>query len=75
MTCDLGDLRVEAATAVGAEAAVVLEFDEAGDIARAISPARPVHRDEGWAPTAWDGEYSRYRELGGMRMPAVDEVY
>jgi hypothetical protein len=79
-----GDLRwqerdarcVEVATTVGGESAsVALEFDEAGDIVRASSPARPLHRHEGWTPMAWGGEYSLYRELGGMRMPAVAEVY
>jgi hypothetical protein len=73
---ELDDKRLEVTTQVGDETVgVTLEFDDAGDIARAFSPVRPFRRDETWTPTPWGGEFSSYREIGGMRMPGAAEVY
>jgi Family of unknown function (DUF6544) len=70
------DRWVDVPTTVGGEtASVALEFDELGDVVDASSPARPLNRRQGWTPMPWGGAYSSYRDLGGMRMPTVAEVY
>jgi hypothetical protein len=51
--------------------AVRLDFDAAGDVARASSGMR---RYQG-RPTPWGGEYSDYAVLGGIRIPTAAEVY
>jgi hypothetical protein len=53
---------------------VTFEFDAAGDIVRASSADRLLRLDGRWTARPWSGEFSEYRELGGMRMPAAAEV-
>jgi hypothetical protein len=68
-------LAVEVTTQAGGEAtAVTLEFDAEGEIVRASADARPFGRKGTWTPTPWAGEFSGYREFGGIRMPANAEV-
>jgi hypothetical protein len=72
-TCDACTAEVAAPAEPGAPA-VTFEFDGVGDIIRASSEARPLRQDGVWVPTPWSGDFSDYRELGGMRMPTSAEV-
>jgi hypothetical protein len=67
--------RVEVAAAGPEVAAVTLEFDGAGDVFRASSPARPFHDGDAWKATPWGGEFADYRMFGSMRAPSRAEVY
>lgn len=70
---ELGDRHVEVATQVASQRArVVLEFDAAGDVARASCSARPFQSGETSRP--WQGTFADYRVLGGIRMPTRAEV-
>jgi hypothetical protein len=71
---ELGDRRCAVSIATRPSLEVTFDFDEAGDIVRAASVARPYRRAGGWVPSRWSGVFSDYRELGGMRMPAAAEV-
>jgi hypothetical protein len=53
---------------------VTFEFDEAGDIVRAATPARPFRRAGAYVPIPWSGAFSDFRELDGMRIPTAAEV-
>ena len=55
--------------------AVRLEFDEAGDVRAAGTPARPRDTPSGPVPTPWGGEYADYRTFGGLRIPVRAEVH
>jgi len=46
-------------------------FNAAGDVTRTFCANRP-YRDEG--PRAWEGHFSEYEELGGIRIPTRGEV-
>ncbi len=59
----------------GRRLAVTLEFDAAGDIVGAGCDARPRQVGRKSEPTPWGGEFSDYRVLGGMRIPARAEAY
>jgi hypothetical protein len=72
---ELDDSRVEV-TMPGLEGAgVTLEFDSAGDVVRASSPARPLLDGGTWTPTPWGGEFGDFRTLGPIRMPCRAEVH
>jgi hypothetical protein len=63
------------ATQLGSErVAVKLEFDDAGDIRRAYTDARPYLKGKTVVPTPWGGVFGGYRELGGIRLPTTAEV-
>ena len=67
--------RVEVRAASGDPRAVVeFEFDAAGDIVGTLAPARPRQVGERWVPTPWEGSFSAYRTLGGVRIPTSAEV-
>ena len=67
--------RVTVAARVGARSvSLELEFDDAGDIVRAASAERPYRQGDAWVPMPWAGEFSDYRELGGIRLPTRAEV-
>jgi hypothetical protein len=55
--------------------AVVFDFDASGDIFRCSAAARPRDVDGASVPTAWGGDFSDYRSLGGIRLPTRGEVY
>jgi Family of unknown function (DUF6544) len=66
---------VEVATAVGpARVAVQLEFDAAGDIVSAYSPARPHVEGKTTVPRPWGGVFRDYDVVGGVRIPTHAEV-
>jgi hypothetical protein len=66
---------VEVATSVGpARVAVQLEFDAAGDIVSAFSPARPYVEGKATVPRPWGGEFRDYDVVGGVRIPTHAEV-
>ncbi len=69
-----GPRRLEAGLR-GSAATVAFELDEAGDIVRMSSPARPLRLAGRWVQTPWGGEFAAHGELGGMRMPRRAEVY
>jgi len=50
---------------------VDLFFDDAGDLVRTYTETRP-YGDQGATP--WEGTFSRYRTLGGLRVPTHGEV-
>jgi hypothetical protein len=55
--------------------AVVFDFDASGDVFRATATARPRDVKGASVPTAWGGDFSDYRSLGGIRVPTYAEVY
>ena len=64
---------MEVATPVGSQTArVLLEFDAEGDVARASCSARPFQSGE--TSRRWEGTFTDYRVLGGIRMPTRAEV-
>jgi hypothetical protein len=66
---------VEVATSVGpARVAVELEFDAAGDIVSAFSPARPHPEGKTVVPRPWGGVFRDYGVIGGIRIPTDAEV-
>ena len=66
---------VEVSTQLGLEqVAIKLEFDNAGDIVRAYTEARPYLKAKTVVPTPWGGVFGAYRELGGFRLPTTAEV-
>lgn len=71
---DGGDVEVAIAAGAGRVAARV-EFDAAGDIARASSEARPYRADGVWRPTPWAGDFGAYGVVSGIRLPTRAEVY
>ena len=53
------------------EALVRFEINEAGDIVRATSPARPYDVPGGYAEAPWHYAFSEHRDYGGVRIPAA----
>jgi hypothetical protein len=58
----------------GARVAARLAFDEAGDIVRAHTDARPRLEGKTSVPTPWGGVFGDYELLGGVRIPTRAEV-
>jgi hypothetical protein len=53
---ELDGRRVELSGRAGPDpVAVTVEFDDAGDIVRASTPARGYRRGDAWVPTPWSG--------------------
>jgi hypothetical protein len=71
----LDESRARATIAEGA-ASVSLDFtfDDAGDVARVYSPARPREVKGHYEPTAWAGRSWEYQNRCGMRIPLESEV-
>jgi len=67
--------RVEVVAAGLDATAITLEFDSAGDVIRASSPARMMRDGDVWTATPWGGEFADYRTFGSMRVPGRAEVY
>ena len=65
----------ESGSVASARAAVLMEFDRAGDIVRTSCPDRPRHVGRTWSPTPWGDDFGDYALLGGMRMPTSAEVW
>ena len=66
---------VEVATCVGSRrAAVLLEFDDSGDIVRSRAQAISTRNQKSSIPMPWGGEFSDYEKLGGVRIPTRGEV-
>jgi hypothetical protein len=69
---DSGDSAFEVRSSAGDWQAVVrFEIDEAGDIVRATSPARPYDVPGGYAEAPWHYVFSEHRDFGGVRIPAA----
>ena len=66
---------VEVATSVaGPRLAVLLHFDDAGDVVAASAQDRPRSVGKSSIETPWIGEFSSYGVLGGVRVPTRAEV-
>jgi hypothetical protein len=66
---------VEVATHHGpARPSVITEFDAEGDIVR-TSARRPRLDGKTWVITPWAGEFSDYKQLGGVRLPTSAVAY
>lgn len=59
------------ADAVGRSVVVRFDVDDAGDIVRASSPARPYDVPDGFEDAPWHYDFSDHREFDGVRIPAV----
>jgi hypothetical protein len=64
---DAFELRADAAER---EVVVRFDLDEAGDVVRASSPARPYDVPDGFEDAHWRYDLSAHREFGGVRLPA-----
>jgi hypothetical protein len=70
---ELDERTVEVATSISGErVAVRLIFNEVGEITRTV--AQRPRLEAGNAVTPWIGEYTEYREFGGVRLPTRGEV-
>jgi hypothetical protein len=66
---------LEVATQVGqSRVAVRLGFDEAGDLIRAWTDARPHPEGEIFVPRPWGGVFYDFEVVGGLRIPRCAEV-
>jgi hypothetical protein len=66
---------VQVATLVGRErVAVLLHFDEVGDIVAMSAAARPRTVGKQIVDTPWHGVFGEYREFAGTRLPTTGEV-
>ena len=67
---------VEVATMVGGERiAVLLHFDESGDIVASTADERPRDVDGRAVATPFGGEFGDYTVIGGIRVPTTALVY
>jgi hypothetical protein len=67
---------VEVATMLGGDRiAVLLHFDEHGDIVASTADERPRDVDGRAVATPFGGEFGDYTELGGLRVPTTAVVY
>ena len=64
---DTFEIRADAADR---EVLVRFEVDQAGDITRAHSPARPYDVPDGFEDAPWRYDLSDHRQIDGVRMPA-----
>ena len=58
------------AAAADREVLVRFDVDEAGDVIRAHSPARPYDVPEGFDDAPWRYDLSEHREIDGVRVPS-----
>jgi hypothetical protein len=58
------------ADAADREVLVRFDVDEAGDVIRAQSPARPYDVPEGFEDAPWRYDLSEHREIDGVRVPS-----
>ena len=58
------------ADAADREVLVRFDVDEAGDVIRAHSPARPYDVPEGFEDAPWRYDLSEHREIDGVRVPS-----
>lgn len=73
---EVGETMVEVATAAcGERPTVTFEFDADGDIVRCTAPNRPRADLTSGASMPWGEEFTDYRVLGGIRLPARAAVY
>jgi hypothetical protein len=73
---ELDATTVEVAATVGGERiAVLLHFDEHGDIAASTADERPRDVDGRAVATPFGGRFGDYAELGGLRVPTTAVVY
>ena len=58
-------------TAQAADRPVIVRFDldEAGDVVRASSPARPIDVPDGFEDIPWHYDFGAHRSVGGVRVP------
>lgn len=59
------------AVAGASEVTVRFDVDQAGDIVRAWSPARPIDVPEGYEDVPWRYDFSDHREFDGIRIPTT----
>jgi Family of unknown function (DUF6544) len=71
---DDSTVEVSAATADGQTASVRLVFDEAGDIIAVEADDRPRESEGRFLATSWRGDFSDYKDFGGVRLPARADV-
>ena len=72
---EVDERTVEVATSVaGQRLAVLLRFDDAGDVVAASCDDRPSAVGTSSIETPWIGEFSNYAVLGGVRVPTRAEV-
>jgi hypothetical protein len=64
---DTFEIRADAAAR---EVLVRFDVDEAGDITRAYSPARPYDVPDGFEDAAWRYDLADHEEIDGVRVPA-----
>lgn len=69
---DAGDDAFEiSAPAAGRKVVVRFDVDEAGDVVRALCPARPYDVPEGFEDAPWHYDFSGHRDFDGQRIPAL----
>ena len=66
-SADTFEIRADAAEQ---EVLVRFDVDEAGDVTRAYSPARPYDVPGGFEDAPWRYDLSAHREIDGVRVPA-----
>lgn len=71
---DDASVEVAAETSDGDLARVRLTFDAAGDIVAIEADDRPREEKGAFLHTRWRGEFTDYRDFGGIRLPAHAEV-
>jgi Family of unknown function (DUF6544) len=71
---DASTVEVSSETADGQTASVRIIFDEAGDIIAAEAGDRPREANGRFIPTRWRGDFSDYKDFGGVRLPSHAEV-
>ena len=70
------DERRAAATLTHGGETVTIEFrfNDAGDVASVYAAARPRSYGTTYVDTPWEGRFSRYIDVNGMRVPSTGEV-
>jgi hypothetical protein len=71
----VGEATVEVTAPVGSErVAMLLRFDNVGDIVNASTEARPRMVGKQVIDTSWIGAFGEYREFDGVRLPTTAEA-
>lgn len=71
----IDDTRALASLTVGGETATVeFRFNAAGEIASVYAAERPRSYGTTYVATPWEGRFSRYASVNGMRVPQTGEV-
>jgi hypothetical protein len=67
--------RALASLSMGGETATMeFRFNDAGEVASVYAAERPRRYGTTYVATAWEGRFSRYVTVNGMRVPQVGEV-